>query len=535
MSYLKELFSRFKLFVLTHKKIIGVGFLIIFLLHDAAFAYNNLQNKTPILGLRFENHFLFGLKYNDLDTLIQKEALSHNRPLLLGDKGKVIKISQTDVGYRVNSGYLANKLLSEGRTGTIFQRFFVQEKALLGLGTISISGTVSKSLLTLKIIALQTELDTNPQPISLDFVHDFKKIIPAQDGKKIQVDKLSLFIINNISNPPPSVFPVPFYTAFVNHHDVSELIPIQKQAVSFFSTPVGIVSGGISFILTSDDLKQMAVVVERPNPKNHQKTTLSLRIDDTKLNQRLGVFAGKVESITHAEFDDHEARVALYAQLYNPQSAHFLSIPTGQRLSTTHVLGTSSAPGPKIAYLTFDDGPNSLYHPMILDILHAYNVQATFFLVGKNVPSAHEAALATVKGGYLIGNHSFTHSFLPNLSNASILDELSRTDNILQSITYKPTLFFRPPYGGVNQYVISDAHELGLRIFLWDVDPRDWSEPSTDDLVQRVVGATHNGSNILLHSNHLATVKALPRIIETLQNEGYTFSKLDQYPQPEEL
>ncbi len=79
----------------------------------------------------------------------------------------------------------------------------------------------------------------------------------------------------------------------------------------------------------------------------------------------------------------------------------------------------------------------------------------------------------------------------------------------------------------MNTYVITDAQNLGLKMYLWDVDPRDWSEPETDDLVNRVVNNTFDGADILLHSNHLATVKALPKIIEKLQAQEYTFKTLN--------
>ncbi len=535
MKIIKEISNFCRRAFHKHKKALGIIILCLFLMHDIVFAYNNLQNKAPIIGLRFENHFLIGASHAQLEKIIAKEEALHNRPLFFTHKNKTISISQKEIGYTVNKGYVANSLLLEGRKGTIFDRFWGQEKTLFGFNNQHIHGTTSPSLLMVKIVDLQAQIDLNPQPISLDFAHDMHKIIPAHNGEKIQTDKLSLLITHYISDPPKIPLPLPTYTSFVNQHTTQELNPIRDQAARLLVAPIGIISGGLSFTLTPEELKNMLTVVERPDPVHARKTILSLRLDDIQLNQKLGAFAVQVENTTHAEFDDHEARVALYAQFYNPQSPRFLSIPTGRRLTNPNVLGITDHPGTKIAYLTFDDGPNAIYHPMILDILRAYNIKATFFLVGKNVSQAHDVAIATVTDGHLIGNHSLTHSFLPNLRNLAIVDELDRTDNILQSITSKPITFFRPPYGGINQTVIADAHQRGLRIFLWDVDPRDWSEPSVDELVNRVVSATHDGSDILLHSNHLVTTRALPKIIETLQSQGYIFKTLDTYPQKEQL
>lgn len=523
------------IFFRKHKKLFGLLILCLFFIHDIIFAYNNLQNKTPIIGLRLQNHFLIGKTHKELVKFIHQEAEKNNRPLVFSYDNKLIKILPSQLGYSVDAEYLANALLLEGRTGNLLQKFKFQEKALLGFINENIKGKISQSLLALKIIELQTQINQNPKPISLDFVNDMDRIIPAQDGHKIQVDKLSLLISKYIHNPPTRPIPIPTYAVFANQHSLDELNPIKKQAKVLLSFPISISSGGLTFTLTPDDLKQMATIIERPNPRSSKKAVLSLRLDETKLNQRLGDFAAQVENITHAEFNDHDARVAIYSQFYNPQGSHSITIPTVKRVVNPRVLGVSDHSGPKTAYLTFDDGPNMLYHPMILDILRSYDARATFFLVGKNVPLALDVAMATAKNGHLVGNHSFTHSFLPNLQNSSIIDELKRTDNILQSLTMQPITFFRPPYGGINQSIVASAHQLGLKIFLWDIDPRDWSEPSTEELVRRVVNATRDGSNILLHSNHLVTVKALPKIIETLKSEGYTFKTLDQYPQQEQL
>lgn len=495
-----------------------------------------MQNKTPVLGLRFQNHFLFGLDNKSLKTLVEKEIILRNdKPLRFIYKNKTFEIKPSEIGYKLNSAYITNQLLQTGRTGNLWQKFLVQESALLGLINVDLKGTVSQSLLTIKILAIQSEVNTEPRVISLDFAHDMNKVLPASDGEKVHVDKLTMLIAKYIGNPTAQPLNLPTYVAFPNQHSAAELDSIRKQAVTLINgNSITIMSGGLTFTLTPQDLKNMLIVVERPDPANPKKTRLMLRLDTTLLNQRLGSFASQVENVTNAEFNDHDARTAIYAQFYNPQLRRIMTIPTGMRLLAPHVLAASDQPS-KIAYLTFDDGPNTLYHPMILDILQNYHVPATFFLVGQNIPQAHDTAVATITEGNLVGNHSFSHSFLPRLTSNAILNELIRTDNILQSLTMKPTVYFRPPYGGVNTIVINDAHSLGLRIFLWDVDPRDWSEPTTDELVRRVVSAAHNGADILLHSNHLATVKALPRIIETLQAEGYVFHTLSDYPNPEEL
>ncbi|HEX8965069.1 MAG TPA: polysaccharide deacetylase family protein, partial [Patescibacteria group bacterium] len=329
--------------------------------------------------------------------------------------------------------------------------------------------------------------------------------------------------------------PLPISVTYAKSYPNSTLENLRNQAKQLSAYPVSIISGGQQFTLNIQEIKNLLTVVERPNPKNAKQLEMFLRIDDTLLNQKLDLFAAKVESLTHAEFNEHDARIAIYNQLYTGNYSTPV-IPTGGSIVSKNVLGVQTSDGPKIAYLTFDDGPNTIYQPLILDILKQYGIKATFFFIGQNIPNAHDVAVRTYSEGHLVGNHTWSHPFLPNLSSSAISNELTKADNILMSINGNlPVVFFRPPYGGINNLVVTDAHSNNLRIFLWDVDPRDWSEPPVDELVRRVVNATINGSNVLMHSNHLVTVRALPRIIETLKQEGYSFKTLGDYPKAEEL
>ncbi len=509
--------------------------IFLFVFFDGILLLNNFQNVVPIVGLRFEGENVSFLGMTKLEKIIVEKATVNNRPLTFSYKDKKISVYPSDVGYSVNSSFMVNKSLLVGRQGNIFQKLITQTRAMFGLEDIKLSGNISRALLTLELLQIKDQISHDPIPIHPDFASDMLKTIPAKSGIQIDLGKLRALIVKNISHPPQKPISLPVGEITPIFHAENELAPLREQAFSLTQSSISISSGGQIFTLTPKDLKAILVVVERPNPNNPKKTRLVLRLEDRLLNQQLGIFAAKVETLTHSEFDDHDARAAIYAQFYSGKHETAI-IPTGQTLRAKNVLGVQNKPGPKTAYLTFDDGPNTIYHPLILDILKQYNAHATFFLVGQNINSAHDPAIRTLTDGHLVGNHSLTHSFLPNFSSPFIFNELDKTDNILKSINGNNTvLFFRPPYGGINTYVVSNAHKLGLRVFLWDVDPRDWSEPSTDDLVQRVVGATHDGSDILLHSNHLATVRALPRIIENLRSQGYTFKTLDAYPRPEQL
>lgn len=495
----------------------------ILLVWNIILIFNNLQIRTTIFGLKLNNQSLTFLNRLQIEQVIKKEELK-SMNLKFSYQGQTFEVKTAEIGAKVDPTVLTNKLLFEGRTGNFLQKIASQTQALLGQKEVKITGDISQSLLTLKIVEIRNQVDQDAVPVRPDFTGDLSKTLPAQDGIKVDANKLTILVADNIFNPPTKAIPLPVIKTFTTHKE-EELIPIRQQVTDLIKQPLSIESGGLVFTLTTEDLKKLLTVVERPDPKDPQKLVLTLRLDDKKLNQKLGDFAKKVEDITHAEFDDHDARVAVYSQFFSGKRK-LAQIPTGRNLQNPKVLGVQST-GPKIAYLTFDDGPNSIYHPMILDILKSYNIKATFFLVGQNAQRDLEIAKRTYAEGHAVGNHSLTHSFLPKLTSNAILKELRTTGDILKPLgSNQDVSFFRPPYGGVNLAVKQMSENLHLKMFLWDVDPRDWSDPETGELVNRVVSNTHPGADILLHSNHLATVRALPKIIEALKGQGYAFDTL---------
>ncbi len=519
---LKQLFLKFEILV---KRPYISALIIVLLAENVILAYNNLQNKTPILGLRFENKNITGAQYKGIEKLVDGFSSSKNTPIKLTYGSSTFVFKPSDIGYKINKSFTANSLLQEGRKGTIFQKFITQHLALLGLVNKHVLGNPSPSLLTVKLLEIQDEVNRDATPVSVDFKNDPNKVIPAKDGVKVQIDKLNLVIINAMSNPSPNSIQIPTYKVFPTMHDEKELQPLIKKVPELTRLPISITAAGKTFTLSSKDLLSLLTIAERPDPSSPKKTRLVLRLNDRELNQKLGDFAATVEEVTHAEFNYHDARVAIFSQFYTNTRKTYI-IPTGLNQAPKKVLGAKTD-GQKAVYLTFDDGPNSIYHPLILNILKTYNVKATFFLIGQNAKNDYDIAKKTFTDGHVIGNHSLTHSFLPKYSAAFVNNELAATDDILKPINNgKIITLFRPPYGGVNYTVTKTAQNLGLTLYLWDVDPRDWSEPPTDELVRRVVNNAHDGADILMHSNHISTVKALPKIIEGLIAQGYIFKTL---------
>ncbi|GEM_PF-682353 len=543
------------------KIVLGALLLLIFLAGmESILMTVNAKRSTPVAGLRIHSRSISGLGPQEILSVAQGEL---STPLQLRYENKLFAIYPRDLGAELNKKGTLNSSYAVGRQGAWWNKVYDQTLSFIGARRIKLSGGISKTLLVVQAIDIESAVNKDATPPMPDFSGDINRTIPAKTGIRVDAKKLAALIEKNIFNPPAQALEIPVQSTSL-HHNEAELSPIRAQAIRLTQQPIRIVSAGEIFTLSPDDLKRLLTVVERPDSKNPKIVSLQLRLDEKSLNQKLGEFAINVESKTNAEFDDHDARVAVYSQFFSGKRK-LMEIPTGlnksqevftgqnskgvnislyinseplSQLTRSYLANTAQAAqnsqlpdsaqtsSSKTVYLTFDDGPNAVYHPLILDILKKYQIPATFFLVGENAKRYDEITKRTVQEGYSIGNHSLSHAFLPHLSAEKISKEVQATDEILQSFTGKPITLFRPPYGGVNANVKNESKQDGLKLVLWNVDPRDWSEPDTDTLVNRVISHVHNGSNVLLHSNHLATVKALPKIIDILETQGYQFLSL---------
>jgi peptidoglycan-N-acetylglucosamine deacetylase len=182
-----------------------------------------------------------------------------------------------------------------------------------------------------------------------------------------------------------------------------------------------------------------------------------------------------------------------------------------------------------VVYLTFDDGPSPVYTPQVLDLLGRYGARATFFVVGRNVQAYPALVRQELRGGHGLGNHTFTHADLRRLGPAGFASEVGRTTRALRQATGAAVRCLRPPYRGVDATVERRAGALGLRVVLWNVDPRDWSRPGAAMIAARVVDRTRAGDVVLLHDgggDRAQTVAALRRVLPALAARGFRFAAL---------
>lgn len=191
---------------------------------------------------------------------------------------------------------------------------------------------------------------------------------------------------------------------------------------------------------------------------------------------------------------------------------------------------------PKTVVLSFDDGPDPLYTPRILDVLKRYGIRGSFFIVGMNAQAYPDLLRRIYDEGHEIGSHTFTH---PNMSNVSPLQttfELNATDRLLETVIGHDTVLFRPPYAEDMEPQTPEqvaplmrTSRMGYYTVGMNIDPLDWMNPGVDRIVQQVLDGARRGDGnvVLLHDSggdREQTVEALPRIIEGLKAQGFRFA-----------
>ncbi len=182
----------------------------------------------------------------------------------------------------------------------------------------------------------------------------------------------------------------------------------------------------------------------------------------------------------------------------------------------------------KVVAITFDCAWGAEHTPTLLAALNAYGVKATFFCVQFWTEKYPDMIREIDKAGHEIGTHSATHSHMSGQTEAEIIAELTNSSQAISNLTGKEVQVFRPPFGDYNDRLIKTARGAGYHVIQWDVDSLDWKDLSAQDIALRVINRAQSGSIILMHNNGKHTAEAVPVILQTLQNKGYTFLPVGQ-------
>ncbi|MBD7945865.1 polysaccharide deacetylase [Psychrobacillus sp. Sa2BUA9] len=205
-------------------------------------------------------------------------------------------------------------------------------------------------------------------------------------------------------------------------------------------------------------------------------------------------------------------------------------------LERKKVTAPTPAPAPSSkanVYLTFDDGPNK-FTTTHNSILKKYNVNGTFFFLGKHMKDNEAIVKAVASDGHYIGTHSMTHDKEKVYKNAqAFIDEINSGVSLIDQMTGHSSKLIRVPYGSKPHLTTPMKEKLKqqhYKLWDWDVDSNDWRYKDEEfqeiitNVQTEVEKAYKSGDQdiiVLLHDRS-QTTKALPSIIEWLQKEGYT-------------
>lgn len=214
----------------------------------------------------------------------------------------------------------------------------------------------------------------------------------------------------------------------------------------------------------------------------------------------------------------------LVAMLFLPVSA-FPSKPTYEPI---HRIDAQK----KVVALTFDDGPDPKYTPLILETLHKNGVPATFFVLGAQVDRYPKVMQWIKKAGHEIGNHGYHHYDLNKLTEQEIYDEIKRAEKSIYRATGVLSQYYRPAGGVMTHDVVNAVQSSGYDLIHWSVDPRDWSLERTASVIANSVKKNvTSGDIVLFHDgglNQRQTLTALQDLIADLRAKGYKFVTISQ-------
>ena len=180
-------------------------------------------------------------------------------------------------------------------------------------------------------------------------------------------------------------------------------------------------------------------------------------------------------------------------------------------------------------YLTFDDGPDPVVTPRILDALAEARAVATFFLIGERAMQFPELVRRIAAEGHELAHHSYSHVDPGRVSSRELCDELRETARVFAAAGQEESRLVRPPHGKLTLSKLLRLWANGYVVVLWNSDPWDAYAHSAEELVRwfdrHPVGA---GDIILLHDTRACTAEALPRVIASIRNAGLSLATVSR-------
>lgn len=187
------------------------------------------------------------------------------------------------------------------------------------------------------------------------------------------------------------------------------------------------------------------------------------------------------------------------------------------------------APGERRLALTFDDGPDPVHTPPVLDLLARHGATATFFVLGDRADLQPALVRRIVEEGHEIANHSQRHRAFASMPVAAQLAEIDEADAVLRRYSPQPRFWFRPPQGRLP---LSLAIALARRrhpVAMWSLDSHDYRQAGVAPILARFEERPVVPGDILLfHDDNAHTAEALARLLPAWQAAGYAVQSLQQ-------
>lgn len=212
------------------------------------------------------------------------------------------------------------------------------------------------------------------------------------------------------------------------------------------------------------------------------------------------------------------------------------------RLGNIGAISRASRGGNRVS-ITFDDGPDPLYTPQILEILGRYQVKACFFVVGAKARSHPDLIKQIVATGHEVGNHGFKHKAVCLQGPYSTTREIRKANRTIKEITGKKARFYRPAWGLFNLSSICYYWFKGLKVVLWTYMSWDWSKRTTpDSIARKALNRARDGAILIFHDSGSTpgaaegapaqVVAALPVILDGLKKRGLQVVPLEEMIKP---
>ncbi len=190
--------------------------------------------------------------------------------------------------------------------------------------------------------------------------------------------------------------------------------------------------------------------------------------------------------------------------------------------------------GEKSLYLTFDEGYENGFTPVILDVLAKTQTPAAFFVTGPYLEKQGPLIQRMINEGHIVGNHTVHHLNLPKQPVETVISEITELNDRCRELYGYEMKYMRPPEGEFSERTLAVTSDLGMKTVMWSFAYKDWdvnTQKGADYAYESVMPYLHDGAVILLHAVSSDNASALESIINAARQQGFVFRSLDELPQ----